>query len=122
VIHSPVEAKDLRRVRHRPHHRPGEHDRADRVEPELEFRDDPEVAASAAHPPEEVPVLVLARLNELALGGDHVHAEELVDRQAVLALEPTDPSAEREAREPGMGHDSRRDGEPERLRLAIQVA
>src|SRR5215218_6889864 len=118
----PVEANDPRGVLHRPYDRPGEHRRADRVEPELELRADPEVPASTAHPPEEIRVLLLARRNELALGGKHVDAEELIYRQAVLALEPADSPAEGQAREPGMGHDSRRDGEPKGLRLAVQVA
>ena len=47
---------------------------------------------------------------------------ELVDRQAVLALEPADPTAEGEAREPGVGDDPGWNGESERLRLSVQVA
>jgi hypothetical protein len=57
-----------------------------RVEPELELGDDPEVPTPTPHPPEQVRVLLLARRDELALGGDHVDAQELIDREAVLAL------------------------------------
>jgi hypothetical protein len=93
-----------------------------RVELELEFGDDAEVAPAAAHPPEEVGVLILAGPDQLAVGGDHVHGLQLIDREPVLAHDPTYSTAEREAGQPGMGDDSRRNGEAELLRLAIELA
>ena len=88
----------------------------------LELGDDPEVAAAAAQAPEEVGVLRLARLDELALGGDEVDGEQLVDRQPVLALQPADAAAERQAGDAGVGDDPARRREPERLGLAVELA
>jgi hypothetical protein len=56
------------------------------------------------------------------LGGNHVDVKELIDGQAVLALEPADSAAEGQARKPGMGHNPGGDSEAERLRLAVQFA
>ena len=92
------------------------------IQPELEVGDDAEVPAAAPHAPEEVGVLVLAGLHELAVGGDHVHGQQLIDREPVLAHDPADATAEREARQAGVGDDSRRNREPELLRLAIELA
>ena len=89
---------------------------------ELELRDDPEVAAAAAHAPEEVGVLVRARLHELALGRDEVDRDELVDREPVLAHDPADPAAERQPGDAGVRDDPGRHREPERLRLPVELA
>ena len=69
----------------------------DRVELELEARDDTEVAAAAADRPEEVRVLVGAGGQEPTIGGHDLDGLERVDGQAVLAHEPADAAAEREA-------------------------
>ena len=66
-------------------------------------RHDPEVAATAAYRPEQVGVLVLARPYELALGGDDVDGEQLVDREPVLARDPADPAAEGQPGQPRVG-------------------
>ena len=51
------------------HHQPGEHDRAERMQPELELGHDAEVAAAAADAPEQVGVLVArSRVTTLAVG------------------------------------------------------
>jgi hypothetical protein len=92
------------------------------VQAKLELGDDAEVAAAAAQAPEEVGVLLCARLHELTVGGDQVHRNELVDRQAVLALKPADAAAESQASDPGVGDDPTGRREPERLRLAVQLA
>jgi hypothetical protein len=42
---------------------------------ELELCDDPEIAASSPYAPEEIGVLLLARLDELALSRDQVDGE-----------------------------------------------
>src|SRR2546430_5265911 len=91
-----VEASHLGRVFHRPEDWPGHHLRPQGVEPELELGDDPEVAAAAANAPEEVGVLILARLDELTVGGDQIDGEQLIDREAVLAHHPADAAAERQ--------------------------
>jgi hypothetical protein len=46
----------------------------------------------------------------------------LIDRQAVLALEPADSAAERQAGEPRVRDDPARDGEPEGLRFAVELS
>jgi hypothetical protein len=40
----------------------------------------------------------------------------------VLALEPSDAAAQRQARDPGVGDDPARGREAERLRLAVELA
>ena len=65
-------AQHLRRDVHRPHEQAGQDLRTERVERELERRDDPEVPAATAETPEQVGVLVGARDEELAVGGDDV--------------------------------------------------
>ena len=60
-----AEAQRARRPSGRVHEHPAEHDRPDRVQPELELGDDAEVAAAAAQPPEQVGVLVVAARHDL---------------------------------------------------------
>ena len=117
-----VEAKHLRRFLHRPRDRPGDDRRAELVELELELGDDAEVRAGATDTPEEIRVLVLARGDELAVGGDDVDGEQLVDGQPEFPHQPADPTAERESGEAGMRNDSGRHREPELLRLAVELA
>ena len=117
-----VEAQEVRRLLDRPEDRPGEHGRAHGVKAKLELGDDPEVAAAAAQAPEEVGVLGLARRDELAVGGDQVDGEQLVDRQPVLSMKPADAAAERQAGDAGVGDDPARGREPERLGLAVELA
>ena len=78
--------------------RPGVDHRPERMELELEPRDDAEVAAAAAQAPEQVGVLRLARVDEPAVGGDDVGADEVVAREPELPHRPADAAAEREAR------------------------
>jgi hypothetical protein len=116
-----VEPQHLGGVLHCPEDRPGEDQRPDRVEAELEIGDDAEVPTAASHTPEEVRVLGLRRLHELSVRGHQIDAQKLVDRQPVLALEPTDPPTEGEPGEAGVGDDARRDREPKGLGLAIHL-
>ena len=78
------EAEQLGALVDRPEDRPAV-DGADRVAAEQERRHDAEVAAAAADRPEEVGVLLRARRDEPAVREHHVHAEQVVDREAVLA-------------------------------------
>ena len=68
----------------------------ERVEPELEPGGDPEVRAGASEPPEELGMLVLGRAHDPAVGHDQLDREQVVDREAVLPLQPPHPAAERE--------------------------
>jgi hypothetical protein len=82
----------------------------------------PKFPPAAAQAPEELDVLSVARLDELASGGDQVDGEELVDRQSVLSLKPAEAAAERQAGDAGMGDDPARGREPESLALAVELA
>ncbi len=92
----------------------------ERMEPELEPGDDPEVRPRAAHPPEQLRVLVLARAHLAAVRGDEVDGEQAVDRQAELALEPAHATAERQAAHTGVRDDADRTDEPVRLRRGVE--
>ena len=91
------------------------------MQPELERGRDAEVAAAAAQPPQQLGVLVLAGVHELAVGGDDVGGEQVVAGQADLAHQPADAAAEREPGDPRGGHEPAGDREPERLRLVVEV-
>jgi len=99
-----------------------EHRRPDRVGSEPERRDHAEVAAAASEAPEQVPVIVLARDDQLPVRGDDVGRHDVVDAQAVLAGQPPDPAAEGETGDARMRHDPGRNREPQRLRGAIELA
>src|SRR5262249_57026623 len=83
---------------------PGEHSRqhsgAERMELELEGRDDAEVAAPSPKTPEQIGILLLARDDELAVGGDDVARAQIVDRQAELAHEVADAAAQGQPSDP----------------------
>jgi hypothetical protein len=117
-----VEAKHLGCVLHGPEHGAGHDLRADRMQSELEVGHDAEVPTAAAHAPEQIRVLVLAGLHELAVGGDDVDGDEVVDAEPVLAHDPADATAESQPGDAGVGDDAGGDGQPEGLRLTIELA
>ena len=59
---------------------------------------------------------------QLAVGGDELDREQLVDGQPVLAHDPPDAAAERQPRHAGVGHDPAGHREPERLRRPVELA
>ena len=81
----------------RRHEQRAAEDHADRIEAELEARHHTEVATTAADGPEQVGVLLFARRDDAALGRDQLDRDERIDRQAVLAHQPADATAERQA-------------------------
>ena len=83
---------------------------------------DSEVRARTAKPPEQVGVFVLARVHEPTVCRDDVDREEVVDREAEPALQPSHPAAECQTRGAGVRDDADRTDEPERLRLVVEVA
>ena len=91
------------------------------MRPELERRDDAEVAAAAAQRPEQLRVLVLADVQVLAVRGDDVGPDEVVAGQPAPTDQPADPAAEREAGDARRGHEATGDRQPERLRLGVDV-
>ena len=81
----------------------------DRVQRELDRRHDAEVAAPAAQRPEQLGMLVGGGADLVAARGDELDGEDVVARQAVHALEPARPAAERKPRDAG-GRDAAADG------------
>ena len=108
----PLDRVDDRAMGHRP---------LEGMQEELERRHDPEVRAGSAHAPEELGMLVLARPHDLAVGGDELDREQVVDRQAELALQPAHPAAERQAGHSRVGDDTDRADEPVRLRRVVEL-
>jgi hypothetical protein len=90
-------------------------DRTDRVQRELERRRDAEVAAAAAHAPEQVGVLGLACHQHAAIGRDDLRGPEVVDREAMLSLKPAKAAAE------GQAADTRRRYDAAGARQAVQL-
>ena len=89
---------------------------------ERELGHDAEVAAAAAHGPEELGVLVGARRDALAVGEHDLGREQVVDRQAVPAREVTDAAAERQPADAGRRDDPARNREPVRMRRRVHLA
>src|SRR6266566_765094 len=97
-------------------------DVADRVQPELKGRYDPEVTATAADRPEEVLVLLLAREQELSVRRDNVGRDQVVARKPVVAGEIANPSAQGEAADARGGDDASRARQAERVGRGVVVA
>src|SRR5947199_10594487 len=63
-------------------------DRAfERMQPELERRGDAEIRAGAAQTPEQVRILLVGSADPLAVRGNEVDHDAVVDYQAVLPLQ-----------------------------------
>ena len=67
------------------------------MQSQLEAGGDAEVALPAADRPEEIWLGVLAGLNQLAVGGDDLGREQIVDRQPVLADQKADAAGKGDA-------------------------
>src|SRR5215218_7427097 len=116
-----VEAQDTRGFVERPEDRAGVDLWPERIETELELRRDPEIAASSTETPEEVGVLLLTGLYELALGGDEVDGEQVVDGEAELSHRKADPAAKRQPCQARMRDEPGGNGKSKGLRLAVQL-
>ena len=92
------------------------------MQAEFEVRDDAEVAAAAAHAPEQIRILLGAGVPKLSVGGDHVHRLEVVDRHAESAREATEAAAGRQAAHAGVRHRAERRHESVRHALVIHLA
>jgi len=91
------------------------------MQPVLERRHHPEVAAASAHRPEEVLVVLGVRGHEAPVGEHHVDAQEVVEGEAVGARQVADPSAEREAADAGGGDEAAGGGEAEGVGGVVDV-
>jgi hypothetical protein len=92
------------------------------VQAELERRDDAEVRTGAAHAPEQVGVLLLARADLLAVGRHEVDREHVVDRVAPMPLEPPQPATQGQPRDARVTDHPHRTREPVDLRRRVEVA
>ena len=106
----------------REHDVAGDGGAAELVRAEFERSHDAEVAAAALQCPEQIGILLGAGLHQLAVRGDHVRADHAVDGEAELALQATDATAEREARDAGVRDGAGGHHEPEGLGFTIQRA
>ena len=88
----------------------------------LEGGDDPEVAAAASDGPEQLLVLPCAGPQEPSVGGRDVGRDQVVARQSMTAVEPAQPAAEREPRDPSRRHHSERRRQAERLGGTVELS
>jgi hypothetical protein len=117
-------SKDAQHVRSVPRFVPKldrEH-RCDAMQAELEFGHDPEVAAAAPDPPEQLGVLVIARPHDVPRRRHDLRRDDVVAREAVLPREPTVASAQGEPPDAGVMHHAARRCEAEGVRDAVQFA
>jgi hypothetical protein len=117
-----VEAHDVGGVVGRPEHRTGDDGGTDRVQREPERADDAEVPAAASQRPEQIGMVVRRCPDDVAVGGDHLCLQEVVDGEAVLAHEPADTAAEAEAADARVAHDASGRRQSVGLGRAVDVA
>jgi hypothetical protein len=115
-----IETQHVARLIERIEHHAAEHLRH-HVEPKLDRRDDAEVSAAAAERPKELLVRHGARAVELPVGGHDLGADQIVDREPVLAHEPTQTAAEGETGDPGVRNRAACGCETVRLSLPIEL-
>ena len=82
----------------------------------------PKLPAPPRRPQKQVGVLGLARVDEPTVRGDHVGADEVVAGETVLAHQPADAAAEREAGDARGRDQPAGRGQGVRLRLVVDVA
>ena len=116
-----VGAQDLLGALERPGDQPAVDGRADLVQRKGERRDHAEVGARAADRPEQVGVLVAAGGADLAVGGDDLDREQVVDRPAEAARQIAEAAAERQARDADLREEAQRRGEAVALRGVVDV-
>jgi hypothetical protein len=83
---------------------------------------DAKVPTAAPHAPEEVGVLGGAGGEALAFRRDEIDGEEVIGRRAVRTGEPAIAAPQGEPRDPRRGDVAQRSGQPEGLRLAVELA
>src|SRR4029079_13139564 len=91
----------------------------ERMEAELQGRDDPEVRAGPAYRPEQVRMVRLARSHVRAVSGHELDGRQGVEGQAAAPLEPADAPAECQAGDAGVPDGP--DGADETMRLGSAV-
>lgn len=102
-------------------HRPAV-DGVDRVQPQLECGDHPEVPASTPQRPEQIFVHVLVGSEDLTIGGDYLGSHDVVAGQAATSAEIPDPTAEGQAGHPSGRDDPAGGGQPVGMGGVVEVA
>ena len=92
------------------------------MRPELEVRDDSEIAAATSKCPEQVRVLLGSRAQDVAVGGDDLRSEQGVYGEPAVAAQPSHPTAEGEPTDAGVTHEAGRHSQPVSLRRSVHVA
>jgi len=81
----------------------------------------PKVSTAAAQGPEQIWRLLLAGPQDLAIGGDELDGQQVIERQSVLAHQPAQPAAECESGDACRGNDTAGGRETVQLRLAVEL-
>ena len=115
-----VELQDVLRFAQLVEHGPAV-DVLDRMQLELERRDDAVVPAPAAERPEEIVVLPVGRVQLPAVRGDHVGRQQVVERQTEPSREVADPATQRQPADAGGRDDAAGGGQPEGVRRVVEV-
>ena len=116
------EAQHLASLGHGPHQQTGEHGRAERVKLVFEGCDDAEVAAAAAQRPEQFGMFIVTCHQKLAVGGDDVAGQEVVDGEPESAHQVANPAAQRQSTDARVRDDASGHRESEGLTLVVEVA
>ena len=95
---------------------------AERMQSVLEPGRDAEVAAAPAQGPEEVRMGFLGDVQHLAVRGHQLDGEQVVDGEAVDAVQPAEPAAERESGDSRRRDDSARGRQPVQRGLLVELA
>ena len=76
---------------------------AKRMQLILEGCDDAEVSPAAADSPEELGLVILAGLQDLAIGSDNFDGPQIVEGEAIFAHEPAQTATKGQTSNPGAG-------------------
>ena len=117
----PVPAQHVGGVRQVVQHGAGLH-HADRMGPERERGDDPEVAAAAPDRPEQVAFPFRIGVDDRPVGEYDPRRNQVVDRQAAAAREMPDAAAEGQSSDAGRPDDPCGHGEAVLVRCGVDVA
>jgi hypothetical protein len=83
---------------------------------------DTEVSASSSETPHQIWVCLIIGADELAVSGDHVHADQVVAGKAILSHQPTQTTSEGETGDPCFADGSGGDRKTKRLGCTVEVS
>src|SRR5262245_23166138 len=91
------------------------------MQAEFEARDDSEIAAAPTECPEQVGILLFAGASHLTIGGDHICADQIIDRHPELSRGPPETTTQGEPGDACGRIDADRSCQTKGLGLAIEV-